>query len=88
MCTVLLPPGGNPIAVKYIISYHAILINLVLIKNYTTYDKGTNIVAQNRAIIYFLQNGLLVQSVLPTLLPQNYVCSLLRKYLSLATILL
>jgi hypothetical protein len=22
MCTVLLPPGGYPIAVKYIISYH------------------------------------------------------------------
>jgi hypothetical protein len=22
MCNVLLPPGGNPIAVKYIISYH------------------------------------------------------------------
>ena len=24
MCTVLLPPGGNPFAVKYIISYHII----------------------------------------------------------------
>jgi len=24
MCTVLLPPGVNPIAVKYIISYHII----------------------------------------------------------------
>ena len=24
MCTVLLPPGGHPIAVKYIISYHII----------------------------------------------------------------
>ena len=26
MCTVLLPPGGYPIAVKYIISYHTILL--------------------------------------------------------------
>jgi len=24
MCTVLLPPGGNPIAVKYIISYRIV----------------------------------------------------------------
>jgi hypothetical protein len=29
MCTVLLPPGGNPIAVKYIISYHIISYHIV-----------------------------------------------------------
>jgi len=27
MCTVLLPPGGYPIAVKYIVTYHAISYN-------------------------------------------------------------
>jgi len=26
MCTVLLPPGGNPIEVKYIISHHIVYI--------------------------------------------------------------
>jgi len=25
MCTVLLPPGGYPVAVKYIISYHIVM---------------------------------------------------------------
>jgi hypothetical protein len=29
MCTVILPPGGNPIAVKYIISY---IISYVKVK--------------------------------------------------------
>jgi len=29
MCTVLLPPGGYPIAVKYIISYHYTCIKIV-----------------------------------------------------------
>jgi len=67
---------------------HALWINLRLIKNYTLYGKGTNIFAQNRALIYFLQYGLVVQIVLPTLFPWNYVCWLLRKFLSLATILL
>jgi hypothetical protein len=27
MCTVLLPPGVKPIAVKYIISYHTIIVS-------------------------------------------------------------
>jgi hypothetical protein len=31
-CTVLLPPGGNPIAVnKYIMSYHIIVLVIVMI---------------------------------------------------------
>ena len=30
MCTVLLPPGGYPIAVKYIISYHFSLTSLAM----------------------------------------------------------
>ena len=29
MCTVLLPPGGNPIAVKYIISYHIVSYHII-----------------------------------------------------------
>jgi hypothetical protein len=41
MCTVLLPPGGNPIAVKYIISYRIIyhiiiLVRLLLNLNFST----------------------------------------------------
>ena len=34
MCIVLLPPGGNPIAVKYIITYH-IFEHPVIYGNYT-----------------------------------------------------
>jgi hypothetical protein len=31
MCTVLLPPGGYPIAVKYIKSYHmSLIINFII----------------------------------------------------------
>jgi hypothetical protein len=29
MCTVLLPPGDYPIAVKYIISYHIISYHII-----------------------------------------------------------
>jgi len=29
MCTVLLPPGGYPIAVRYIISYHIISYHII-----------------------------------------------------------
>jgi len=36
MCTVLLPPGDNPIAVKYIISYVTI-INQILFSQYHSY---------------------------------------------------
>jgi len=40
MCTALLPPGGNPIAVKYILSYihlqaHPKDVETVTIKHYT-----------------------------------------------------
>ena len=30
MCTVLLPPGGYPVAVKYVISYHIISFHFIL----------------------------------------------------------
>jgi len=29
MCTELLPPGGYPIAVKYVISYHIISYHII-----------------------------------------------------------
>jgi hypothetical protein len=35
MCTELLPPGGYPIAVKYIISYH---IKIIVFTMLTTVD--------------------------------------------------
>jgi hypothetical protein len=47
MCTVLLPPGVNPTAVKYIITYHikSVMYNGLsptrdLISKYHTYDGG------------------------------------------------
>ena len=47
MCTVLLPPGGYPIAVKYIISYHIIPYHIItcLFKVLSTLETSTNILA-------------------------------------------
>ena len=42
MCTVLLPPGGNPIEVKYIISYMYVMdtVHLVGIKKVSDIPTG------------------------------------------------
>ena len=34
MCNVLLPPGGYPIAVKYIISYHIKILSYIIFQEY------------------------------------------------------
>jgi len=59
MCTVLLPPGVNPIAVKYIISYHTI----------SYLQRGPSI------IFYFLVSQLhsVEQRIHCTLLGRSYV---------------
>ena len=40
MCTVLLPTGGYPIAVKYIISYNLQLVQAKLIEAYIFWKKN------------------------------------------------
>jgi hypothetical protein len=42
MCTVLLPPGGNPIAVKYIVSYHIISYIMLCISFCCMFNAGSH----------------------------------------------
>jgi hypothetical protein len=66
MCTVLLPPGGNPIAVKYIRSYH-VFFHLMLV-NTNNRNRKENIESTNvrSPCVVLVWTVLLIVSLLKT----------------------